>query len=140
MAEPKCYICLDGDDDPKPIQNGCACRGEAGLAHLQCAIKAAAHYAEGFHERWYECILCKQEFTGEMHLGLAGEIAQRLSGAGTEDEDKLMAQTHLAASRSDAGDHDGAETMLCEVLAIQKRCFGKDNGDVLTTTRFVPTY
>jgi hypothetical protein len=29
-----CIICLD--DDSPPIQSGCACRGNAGLAHVEC--------------------------------------------------------------------------------------------------------
>jgi hypothetical protein len=29
-----CIICLD--NDPPPIQSGCACRGDAGLAHVEC--------------------------------------------------------------------------------------------------------
>ena len=31
---PCCIICLDGGEDPEPIQCGCACRGDAGLAHV----------------------------------------------------------------------------------------------------------
>ena len=36
-----CTICLD--NDPLPIQSGCACRGDAGLAHVECRAEAAAH-------------------------------------------------------------------------------------------------
>ena len=35
-----CIICLD--PDPPPIQSGCACRGDAGLAHVECRILAAS--------------------------------------------------------------------------------------------------
>jgi hypothetical protein len=30
-----CVICLDAS--PPPIQSGCACRGDSGLAHIACA-------------------------------------------------------------------------------------------------------
>jgi hypothetical protein len=38
-----CIICLD--NDPVPIQSGCACRqrGDAGLAHVECRAEAAVH-------------------------------------------------------------------------------------------------
>jgi hypothetical protein len=36
-----CTICLESD--PPPIQSGCACRGDAGLAHIECRISAAEY-------------------------------------------------------------------------------------------------
>jgi len=35
-----CIICLD--TSPPPIQSGCACRGDSGLAHIACLVRAAA--------------------------------------------------------------------------------------------------
>ena len=35
----ECVICLT--DDPPPVQSGCACRGDAGLAHAACLIRKA---------------------------------------------------------------------------------------------------
>ena len=35
-----CIICLD--TSPPPIQSGCACRGDSGLAHIACLVQAAA--------------------------------------------------------------------------------------------------
>jgi hypothetical protein len=34
-----CIICLDSDRPP--IQSGCACRSDTGLAHLDCLIEKA---------------------------------------------------------------------------------------------------
>jgi hypothetical protein len=34
-----CIICLDSD--PPPIQSGCACRSDTGLAHVDCLIQKA---------------------------------------------------------------------------------------------------
>ena len=44
-----CFICFDADASPAPIQSGCACRGEAGLAHVGCRVQAA----EAAHQRGY---------------------------------------------------------------------------------------
>ncbi len=32
-----CIVCLDSD--PPPIQSGCACRSDTGLAHVGCLIE-----------------------------------------------------------------------------------------------------
>jgi hypothetical protein len=36
----QCFICLDSN--APPIQSGCACRGDGGLAHVDCLIQVAA--------------------------------------------------------------------------------------------------
>ncbi len=38
-----CIICLDSN--PPPVQCGCACRGDMGLAHIGCIIRSAEYYA-----------------------------------------------------------------------------------------------
>ena len=49
-VEPPSYtICLDGGDDPEPIQCGCGCRGDAGLAHVACRAEVAARKSAGVH-------------------------------------------------------------------------------------------
>ena len=99
-ARGKCVVCLEGDDEPTPIQSGCACRGEAGLVHLECAKASAIHHGDFFHSRWYECFTCKQEFTGEVLLALARTLVQRLEdlGNGPEDQELLECKAHLAVS------------------------------------------
>jgi len=42
VEPPCCTICLDGGDEPLPIQGGCGCRGDAGLAHVACQAGVAA--------------------------------------------------------------------------------------------------
>ncbi len=34
-----CVICLESE--PAPIQSGCACRADMGLAHVRCRVLAA---------------------------------------------------------------------------------------------------
>ena len=40
-----CIICLDAS--PPPIQSGCACRSDAGLAHLECRVQVAQQAQRG---------------------------------------------------------------------------------------------
>lgn len=56
---PRCIICLDGS--PPPIQLGCGCRGDAGLAHPDCQVAAAR--ASG---KWTGCGTCGVGFSGKM--------------------------------------------------------------------------
>jgi len=48
-----CIVCLDSD--PPPIQSGCACRSDTGLAHVGCAIdKAVAQQKHRGNSVWWE--------------------------------------------------------------------------------------
>ena len=65
-----CIICLDSD--PPPIQSGCACRSDTGLAHLGCLIeKAVTQQAHRGYKVWWECQTCKActAHTREIHRG-----------------------------------------------------------------------
>ena len=49
-----CIICLDSE--PPPIQSGCACRSDTGLAHLDCLVeKAVSQQAHRGNQVWWEC-------------------------------------------------------------------------------------
>jgi hypothetical protein len=66
----ECVICLSAD--PPPVQSGCACRGDAGLAHGACLIeKARAQYARRRADAWTMCQTCTQAFSGASRLALA---------------------------------------------------------------------
>jgi tetratricopeptide (TPR) repeat protein len=72
----ECVLCLDRD--PPPIQSGCACRGEAGLAHPACRVDAAVAQRE--HRGpivWGECLTCRQPFTGAMKRHLSRAFRER---------------------------------------------------------------
>jgi hypothetical protein len=65
-----CIVCLEAS--PAPIQSGCACRGDSGLAHIDCLVRvAASQQAQRGTELWWLCQTCKQPFTGAMQAGLA---------------------------------------------------------------------
>jgi len=107
MSEPlgRCIICLDGEADPRPIQGGCACRGDAGWVHLQCHIARAVHTDGGYNAAWTTCSLCSQEYTGEMMLGLARELMRRLEVGCTRGGSSVVrvARDWVVAAMAGAG-------------------------------------
>jgi tetratricopeptide (TPR) repeat protein len=128
-----CIICLDSE--PPPIQSGCACRGDAGLAHIECRAEAAAHRMANskIFIGWWECATCGQEFTGAMQLGLAKawwSSAQRLP---EEDSVRLSAANNLADALHGRGKYGEAETMYREVLAVRHRVLGSEHPDTLNS-------
>jgi tetratricopeptide (TPR) repeat protein len=132
-CEGSCIICLDGD--PRPIQSRCACRGDAGLAHVGCRAEDAAHRMKnrGDIEGWWKCGTCGQPFTGAMELGLARawwSTAQRLP---EEDDQRLIAAGNLASSLRAQGKYAEAEAIDREVLGVRQRVLGPEHPDTLLT-------
>jgi tetratricopeptide (TPR) repeat protein len=130
-CEGSCIICLDGD--PGLIQSGCACRGDAGLAHVECRAKDAAHRMKnrGDVSGWWECGTCGQGFTGVMRLGLARarwSTAQRLP---EKNKERLTAAGNLANALDSQGKHVEAETIHREVLAVRRRVLGPEHPNTL---------
>jgi hypothetical protein len=128
-----CTICLD--TDPLPIQSRCACRGDAGLAHVECRAMAAAHRLANTKVRdgWWKCSTCRQDFTGAMQLGLAEawwSTAQRLP---EEDVQRLAAAATLANALHGQGKHAEAVTLHREVLAVERRVLGPEHSHTLAT-------
>jgi hypothetical protein len=80
-----CIICLD--TSPPPIQSGCACRGDSGLAHIACLVRAAAsQQAQRGNDVWRQCQTCKQDYTGAMRTGLAEAWRSRVAGQAAESD------------------------------------------------------
>ena len=138
---PCCTICLDGGDDPEPIQRGCGCRGDAGLAHVACLAEVAAHKQAGHHEGWSTCPTCGQEYNGAMELGLARELVDRMGTRHRDDLHRLSAAQCLGSALYGAGNFDEAADVLAGVLAAAKRVFGKEHPNTLATaTNLAATY
>ena len=122
-----CIICLD--NDPSPIQSGCACRGDAGLAHVECRAEAAAHRLKNSKtpDGWWECATCGQDFTGAMQLGLAEAWWSRVQRLPEVDEQRLRAAANLARSLGEQSKLAEAEAMLRDLLPVQRRVFGPEH-------------
>ena len=103
-AECVCTICLDSD--PPPIQSGCACRSDSGLAHLECLVeKAVVQQAHRGVKVWLECQTCGQNFTGAMRTGLGEALWSRVRGEAEESAERLGAALHLAECRRLDGEY-----------------------------------
>ena len=106
-----CIICLD--TSPPPIQSGCACRGDSGLAHIACLVQAAAsQQAQRGSEVWQQCQTCKQRYTGAMQTGLAKAWRSRVTGQAAENTERLAAEYNLAVFLLHQGKAVEAEPML----------------------------
>jgi hypothetical protein len=140
--ERACIICLD--TSPPPIQSGCACRGDGGLAHIDCLVQlAASQKAHRGREVWRQCRACKQDFTGAMRTGLAEAWRSRVAGQAAESVERLAAEGNLARtprrtaarpmSLVQRGEHALAERMLRDLHAVQMRVLGAEHSDTLTS-------
>ena len=54
-----CYICYAEGDEEEGLMRGCACRGDAGFAHVSCLARQAQVVAERTFVRWHTCGLCE---------------------------------------------------------------------------------
>ena len=89
-----CIIFLDSD--PPPIQSGCACRSDTGLAHLDCLNeKAVSQQAHRGYEVWWECQTCGPDFTGAMLPGLGEAWWSRVCVQAEESAERLWAAHNL---------------------------------------------
>ena len=122
----RCFICLD--TSPPPVQSGCACRGDGGLAHIDCRVQAAVlQQAQRGNGLWRQCQTCKHFFTGAMQMGLAEAWRSRVASLAAESAERLDAVGNLARSLISAGKYDEAELMLSELREVQKRVLGAEH-------------
>jgi Flp pilus assembly protein TadD len=128
-----CIICFE--NDVRPIQSGCACRGDAGLAHVECRVEAAVHRMSSSESRagWWQCGMCEHDFTGGMQLGLAEAWWSRVQRLPAKDETRLSAAENLALALSSQGNYVAAEAMHRETLAVQRRVLGPKSLTSLAT-------
>ena len=79
MSEERtCVICLDTEGEA--IQGGCACRGSAGLAHVECRLRLAesktilTRHTTKVATEWWKCSTCTSHFTGETRRYLSSKL------------------------------------------------------------------
>jgi tetratricopeptide (TPR) repeat protein len=82
---------------------------------------------------WYQCPTCKQDYTGELQLGLARARWELVRGRVAEDGERREAADDLARALQDAGEFDGALPLYEEVLAVERRINGDDHPNTLTS-------
>jgi tetratricopeptide (TPR) repeat protein len=129
-----CIICLDAGDPP-PIQSGCACRGDAGLAHVGCRAEAAAYKvrSSGDTRGWQVCITCGQEFTGQMGMGLAEAWWSAVQGFDEENQERQYVGNVLAQALGQQGRYAESEETCRELRAVQHRMSGPESANAMDT-------
>ncbi|MGB1591512.1 MAG: tetratricopeptide repeat protein [Promethearchaeia archaeon] len=121
-------------DDGAPIQSGCACRGDAGLAHVACRVKAAESCsAEKGGSAWRECPTCKQPFTGEMMFGLAESRWTRVSGREQVGREWQEAAEMMGSALFSQGRYKEAEGMSRKVLEVRQQVLWAEHPCMLDT-------
>jgi hypothetical protein len=132
-----CIICLDVGDPP-PIQSGCGCRGDAGLAHVGCRVEAAAHKTRsGDGIGWESCATCHQNFTGQMQMGLAEARWSTLQDVDEQDEERQWAGIMLAEALAQQGRYVECEAKCRELRAVQHRMSGPDSHNTMITAHML---
>ena len=138
VDEPQCIICFDSD--PPPIQSGCACRGDTGLAHVGCLVKKAlAQQEHRGNKAWSECQTCGRRFTGTMRTRLAEAWWERVQGMPEESEERLAASDNLAQVRSIDGQYAESERIHREVLDVERRILGEEHQHTLASASNLAT-
>ena len=129
-AESVCIICYASV--PPPIQSGCACRSDSGLAHVDCLIaKAVSQQAHRGNKVWCKCQTCGQHFTGAMRTGLAEAWWSRVCDEAEESAERLAAAGNLADARDGDGQYAEAERINREVLDATRRVLGEEHSSTL---------
>jgi hypothetical protein len=120
--------------EPAPIQSGCACRGDSGLAHIACLVQAAAsQQAQRESDVWRQCQTCKQRYTGAMQTGLAEALRSRVAGQAAERDERLEAESNLALSLLHQGKDVEAGPMFRRLHEVMMRVLGAEHPGTLTT-------
>ena len=124
----ECSLCLESD--PPPIQSGCACRGDAGLAHAACLAQAAVQGPRGFNA-WRECQTCRQRFTGAMERELAEAWCAHTSELAETSTERRAARSSLAISLSAFGEHAESRRVTISVHAASREALGDEHPSTL---------
>ena len=97
-----CYVCLESV--PEPTRAGCACRGDAALAHVECLARAAA--AKPGVGAWDTCATCTHPYTGATLMALARAWLARAEG-----DEAHLAAAHMVSVLGRQGHYAEAERM-----------------------------
>ena len=122
-----CSICFEHGATP----SGCACRGDANLAHVACLDTAAQfRYTDtGSTDGWSGCAVCKQKYSGNTGIGLAIRFftyAQDIPIVNIE------AVCHLASANLSVNEHTKALRLYNIALSKLLPLYGPEDKWVIT--------
>ena len=128
-----CFICLEPHSGPsisqRLLHGGCACRGSSGFAHVACVAKAAQTTSDTM---WQECPTCKQEWSGQMELGLARAEVASLSSRPEGDRRRLNATNMLTQALQKMGEYAEALLFGVATLVTARQAFGDEHWVTVT--------
>lgn len=125
-----CTICLDST--VPPIQCGCACRNDSGLAHLECLVRKADFQAvHRGSAAWLTCQTCTQNFTGAMKSGLADAWWSRVCDQPRGSSERLFVMVYVADCRCSEGARELALQMNLEAYVEMRDVYGEEHLDTL---------
>lgn len=117
-----CWICLDegADDHGESLVRNCACRGDAGWAHVACLSAYAKVQSDGMSTddwndcvddsgkdtAWSQCQNCKQEHLGDLRMTLANNWLDAVSKLDNNCPQRIAAMLNLAHSSTKIGAYD----------------------------------
>ena len=133
-----CYICLEdgADSNNQPLLRNCACRGDAGWAHVACLAEFAAtkiteaQRNNGFSNSitiasfWEKCPLCKTSYMQYMGVAMAEAFVKQYKHLPDTHALRYSSLYSLGCNRHHNGDQDGALGLF---VRLQETC------DILTS-------
>jgi tetratricopeptide (TPR) repeat protein len=130
MRESACIICLESE--PPPIQSGCACRSDAGLAHVRCRVQVAASKRDIVNKDWGYCSTCTQAFTGEMKRKLSSALSARVREFHADDDlaRELAEQLELNVQMAE-GQYAAAERAARDMHDARRKSLGDEDKSTL---------
>ena len=123
-----CYICLEHSTIDQPLLRNCACRGDAGWAHVACLAKFAASKVMetqreedpslSYTEIWEGCILCKTPHMQYMGVAMAKAFVKQYEHLPDTNALRFSSLFSMALSRFGVGNHDGAVELFLRLLKM----------------------
>ena len=145
-ATATCYICLENSEEStnnKPLLRNCACRGDAGWAHIACLAEFAASKFTELQQKqdpskfWENCIICKTPHMQYMGVAMAEAFVKRYEHFPDTNELRFSSLYSLAWNRFNVDDQDGAMELffrlqeICDLMTSKGIDMHKHEGKVL---------
>ncbi|KAJ8601328.1 hypothetical protein CTAYLR_007237 [Chrysophaeum taylorii] len=121
-----CWVCCEPGN---LVRGGCACRGNAGCAHVTCFVEVAVADAKRYDQSsWIRCPTCKQKYIGVVELELSLACWKRWRSA--DGEKRLASETMLASALYRIKEHAVAIRILRRSIHVARRLYGEDHNEV----------
>jgi hypothetical protein len=135
-----CYVCLE--IEPSPIRLRCACRGNAGWAHVECQAAVANRAEEsglwtGLNTNWVKCKTCHQSFGGAMEVGLVHARWRKAERLAETDWRRLIPLVSMGRCMSDYGMCADAVLILRRALTVVARISTPDDPNIHAITYYL---